>query len=260
MNAHTYQVFGSPSLSVVINGIPVGHFHENDVSNMTLLIENLKDSGHVMLFSTLDRDIKVTSNDHYVGILSSFNGLLTLQCAEDTSLNFVFSDSQKLKDIETVVADIFHCTDINPSFGALPLKRLEKELLARTPDYSKSLLNCVLQSSEMFHCYEGKDRAPWVVLHSHCKRLTIPMGHLDDYCQLIKYLTGELLERSEVALSDLYRKIYTENIFSSLLSSNFTVLKKLLIRFNADFQWFQDDSSKTTKVVIQDRLPLIACA
>ena len=48
----------------------------------------------------------------------------------------------------------------------------------------------------------------------------------------------------EVAMSDLYQLVRGEKTFDLLLSSNFTVLKKFLVKFNAEFLWFQDEASK----------------
>ena len=258
MHAHTFQVFGAPEISTIVNGVPVDHFHENDVSNMSLIIKNLEAGDHVMFFSTLNREVQIISNDEYIGNLLPFNGILAFHCDVEANIRFVFSDAQILKDIEKELVDIFHDSIINPSFGALQLKALEKELESRCPHFASSMKKCVLQSSQNFHCYEGKDKLPWVVLHSHCKKVNIPSERSEDYSQLVKYLIGELL-LSDVSLNDLYRKIYKENIFCRLLSSNFTVLKKLLIKFNSEFLWFQDNFSKTTKVIMHQR-QAITCA
>mmetsp|Transcript_13199 Transcript_13199/g.20359 ORF Transcript_13199/g.20359 Transcript_13199/m.20359 type:complete len:261 (-) Transcript_13199:50-832(-) len=249
MHAHAFQVFGSPAVSVVINGCPVEHFHENDVPNMSLLIQGVDEVCHVMFVSTLNREVKIISNNSVNGEMQPYNGMCVFEITETTTIRFEYSDAQVFHDVEEQLINVFHDPEMNPSFGALPMKVLKDELLRRCPSLSGAVHAFPFHESRTLHCYEGKDKLTWVVLHSHKKKVNIPSDRAIEYSLLLKYLIGELIQ-CEMTLSDLFRKIYRESIFNRLLSSNFTVLKKLLVKFNTEFLWFQDINSKTTKVIM----------
>ncbi|KNH07356.1 hypothetical protein XU18_1888 [Perkinsela sp. CCAP 1560/4] len=257
MHAHTFQVFGSPALALVVNGCPVEHFHENDVPTMSLFIKNENELCHVMFFSMLNKEVKVICNNRVMGVMKPYHGMISFEIFEPAVVRFVYCDTQILKEVEQELIDIFHDVKINPSFGAVQMSVLRSEMLKRCPNFADAILSFPFYSSPLLHCYEGKDKLQWVVLHSHRKKVNIPADRATEYSLLLKYLIGELLI-SELPLNELFRKIYRESNFCRLLSSNFTVLKKLLIKFNSEFLWFQDLNSKTTKVIMHDS-PTIRC-
>lgn len=160
-------------------------------------------------------------------------------------------DVQKLQpeSILDIITDIFHDNTINPSFGALRLDELENELIKRTHQSATDIGELLKSQSDLCHCYLGKDAQIWAVLHSHCKKLAVANEKQIDYSELLNFLTDEL-RQGEECLSSLFRLICSKDSFSGLLASNFTILKKFLIKYNEHFLWFQDDFERTTKVLL----------
>eukprot|EP00760_Papus_ankaliazontas_P021890 PhM_4_TR18760/c2_g1_i2/m.4267 len=153
-------------------------------------------------------------------------------------------DATLLSDI----VHVFHDEKMNPSFGALRVNDLQ-EFVQRKNVLEHDLAALLASRKDFCHCYQGKDNEIWVVLHSHCKKVCVGHDNSFSYATLLQRVAGSLCGE-EQSLGDLFRRVTKLDGFNTLLASNFTILKKFLIKHNTHFAWFQDEQSKTTKVVL----------
>ena len=238
---------------VVVNGRLMG-----TISKTTSLYVSMCGNAHVVCYTPTkleDPNVRVKlkrveNKDVDLGCLRETDVIsCTIEISSDCSfyIEEEESDTDEKKVLSTVVG-VFHDEKINPSFGALRINDLKTAIEAQI--YLKHDLASLLQKkSDFFHCYQGKDDEIWVVLHSHCKKVVVDQDNSSSYANLLKKLVDEL-STEEQSLADLFRSVSTSGAFNSLLASNFTILKKFLIKYNAHFAWFQDEKSKTTKVVL----------
>jgi hypothetical protein len=152
------------------------------------------------------------------------------------------------------IAAIFNDPLVNPAFGALKALDLIQEVVKRNGKHAmRDLLAFFVCKPTMCHFYIGKDNAVWVVLHSHCKKYQ-PTGDTTSFVELLKVLQTETTEK--ISLSRLFHRVTG---FEQTLASNFTVLKKFLIKYNETFVWFQSEDSKTTKITLQSQNRIKSC-
>lgn len=191
-----------------------------------------------------------------LGTLETKNQMLNFETQMPvTAVRFrVSSTTSKFSHTEeTLVEDvlnIFHNTCINPALGALDAETLFHNLLychAMRCDFIM-LLHLLQHFSELCHCYIGKSGCWQVVLKSAAKRLQLD-GKSSQYISLLEFVV--LHPTSEATISDMFTSLQRKCVHNAILGSNFTILKKFLNKFNKQFRWFQDQQTKTTKVVVK---------
>lgn len=249
------HVLGERGVTVLLDGVPLAYVAEDEVESIRIKIvtDGERRSGaHVCIVSSLRFPVHIWENHGSRGRAGATNGTFSFQVrSEMCLLRFCPEIRGSSRDaLSEAVIDIFHDEVVNPSFGAIRMDDLRNELAKKSAELITGLDSLLTQSEDLCHCYKGKDEAMWVVLHSHRKRLSISKDRSPSYSQLMKYLVGEVMV-SDVPLSDLFRKICKTERFHQILASNFTVLKKFLIKFNSEFVWFQDGHARTTKVAMQ---------
>ena len=245
---YRFQVVAEEEMFVVIvNGAICGSFSKSTSFSLP------KGESQVVCYSpflapTDEYELCVVQN----GVSKSFGNIqetkaVTFVCEQGGEI-FVRFVRPSLFDNNTEVIqevlDVFHDEKINPSFGALRMVDLKTAVCSKNVD-----LEVILRENKDFcHCYAGKEKETWVVLHSHCKKVAVAREHSQVYALLLRHLTKQV-GSEEVSLADLFRDVGKSPAFHCLLASNFTILKKFLIKYNSHFAWFQDEKSKTTKVV-----------
>lgn len=189
-------------------------------------------------------------NNEFLGRLEKKFGILAGRIPTGCDcLHLTEDDNATDKAVLETIIQAFHDEKVNPSFGALPLEEIERLVCCKHG--AEIDVEYVLAAHDTIcHTYEGKDGKVWVVLRSHCKKVTVTEEKCGSYAKLLRFLCSELSTR-EIPLGDLFRRVSHEPEFCTLLASNFTILKKFLVKNNHQFVWFQDEASKTTKVRLQ---------
>lgn len=191
-----------------------------------------------------------------IGTLETKNQILNFETQNPVSaVRFrVSSTTSKFSHNEETlleeVLNIFHDTCINPALGALDAETLFHNLIcchAKRCDLI-SLLQLLQHFSELCHCYIGKTGCWQVVLKSAAKRLQLD-GKSSQYISLLEFVVHH--PTSEATISDMFSSLQQKGVHNAILGSNFTILKKFLNKFNKQFRWFQDQQTKTTKVVVK---------
>lgn len=191
-----------------------------------------------------------------LGMLETKNQMLNFETQMPvTAVRFrVSSTTSKFSHTEeTLVEDvlnIFHNTCINPALGALDAETLFRHLFCSHATRCNfiSLLQLLQHFSELCHCYIGKSGCWQVVLKSAAKRLQLD-GKGSQYISLLEFVV--LHPTSEATISDMFSDLQRKGVHNGILGSNFTILKKFLNKYNKQFRWFQDQQTKTTKVVVK---------
>lgn len=177
------------------------------------------------------------------------NSVLSLNFSRKGTLEFKRQRKweKALPQVQSVAA-IFNDPQVNPAYGAIKALDLAHEVVKRNGKNAiRDLLAFFVCTPALCHFYVGKDNAVWVVLHSHCKKYQAG-GETDRLVELLKVLQRETTDK--ISLSRLFHRV---SGFEQTLASNFTVLKKFLIKYNETFVWFQSEDSKTTKIALHAR-------
>jgi hypothetical protein len=259
-NPYKYQVCSAgPFLASVVNGVLCGAVTEEPKQ---LCAKGKKNRAQIVCYvpsgenlPNMEVMLRCGGKDFRLGSLVR-TGIVsgTFELPEPHFELFVREPVVRLKSFQEVqkmltdVLQIFHDGKLNPSFGALRVGSLQTVVEAKNT-FSKDLASLLKAQKDFCHCYKGKDDETWVVLHSHCKKVCIGYENTAPYAFLLADIVKKL-GRNEVSLGDIFRWIANAKEFNGLLASNFTILKKFLIKYNTHFAWFQDDASKTTKVVL----------
>lgn len=259
-NPYEFQVCSvEEAVVAVVNGRLVGSLSEGPV---TVQLQDSIRTARIVVYAPsaeISQDHEVVLNcggkEYRIGSLlrtgvlsGTFDvplGTFDLRLRESKSM--LTNPHQETQKILADILDIFHDGKVNPSFGALRVNSIQSAV--KTSTFSQDLATLLKAEKEFCHCYKGKDNETWVVLHSHCKKVSVGYENTVPYAFLLADLVKQL-GRHEMSLGDIFRWISSGKQTNSLLASNFTILKKFLIKYNAHFAWFQDDVSKTTKVVL----------
>jgi hypothetical protein len=167
-------------------------------------------------------------------LVNELSGLKKLQCSGTTSL----FTSESVIDISIGNIANKQCEDAldmfqtNDACGALKLS----EMVA---DIDSDLCS--------FHRYCSRSGEEWVVLNTEAKRVNVLerptkfTSLLSSACKILAKVNGE-------TLCDTFRYVSLGNAHRPLLASNFTVLKKFLLKHNDAFLWRQDNADRATRI------------
>lgn len=181
--------------------------------------------------------------------LANFETQFPVVSARVDVTNLMTKHSKNEESLFDAVLDLFHDTCLNPALGALKLQTLFCHLVSCKGVLADilSFLDILRGFSEVCHCYLGKTGDWQVVLKSPAKRVQLD-GKKSHYLSLLEFVS-DVLGTTEGTSSDLFLDLQRVGLHNAILASNFTILKKFLNKYNSCFRWFQDQSTKTTKVI-----------
>lgn len=255
---------GEPFVAAIVNGLLCGSLSGAEPKDLVLPEGRKKNRARIVCYSpavntesplNLEVILRCRGQDYRLGSLvrtGVVSGTFDLPQNEfqlftrEPKTRIRTCPHQEAQNMLSNVLQIFHDGKLNPSFGALRVGSLQSAI---ENSFAHDLASLLRAQKDFCHCYKGKDDETWVVLHSHCKKVTVGHENTAPYAFLLLD-TAKRLRGGEVSLGDIFRRVAGSQEFNALLASNFTILKKFLIKYNNHFAWFQDDESKTTKVVL----------
>ena len=231
-----------------MDGVPDVEIEESDIFKQKVCVtpKHLQRYS-VILFSSLSQPIGISTSSGDQFVLDPEGGAVNFTCASMLSITF---HNLLKKEAESVCRDVlglFQDNFVNPSSGALSYDYVRNHIDQKQLFNVLKFQRMVKNAGNPFYQYLGKDLCRWIVLHSSSKKPNFGFTRGKEYSDLLKFSVSQIMGE-EVAMSDLYQLVRGEKTFDLLLSSNFTVLKKFLVKFNAEFLWFQDEASKKTLI------------
>lgn len=101
--------------------------------------------------------------------------------------------------------------------------------------------------SASFHKYCSRSGEEWIVLNTEAKRVNV-LERPKKFTALLSSATSSLAKCCGETLCDAFRDVSLGTSNRPLLASNFTVLKKFLLKHNDAFVWRQDNSDRATRI------------
>ena len=197
----------------------------------------------VMVFSSLDHSVGIETRGGECYILEGSGGHLMLEAKQDLEIRAIELKGDQGSQFSTS-SDF---PRVAPDAARNSRRNLHKSgfhpMIGSEPQLMQGIANVYYgQQNKATIPTSGPEKGNWQLADA---------GTLFAYTILLKFIVAHLICKP-ISVSQIFHIIRKLNLFSSILSSHFTILKKLLVKFNRDFIWHQEGKSSVTRVASID--------